>query len=290
MNHVLSNGELTVTIREHGAEPVSARRGACEYLWQGDPAFWSGRAPLLFPICGRLFGGTYRHEGRRFEMGIHGFARHCDFAAERLSETALRLTLRPSPETRRAYPFDFALTVEYRLDGAMLACEARVDNPGPGPLPFAFGAHPGFNVPLAGAGAFEDWELAFDEPCSPDRFLLSDACFQTGRKAPFALEGGRTLRLRHDLFDRDAIFLSRTSGAVTLRSARTERFVRVRYPDMPYVGFWHPPRTEAPFVCIEPWCGLPSFEGVEDDFAAKTDFFRLPPGTGRRLLHEITFG
>ena len=25
-----------------------------EYLWQGDPAYWKGQAPILFPIVGAL--------------------------------------------------------------------------------------------------------------------------------------------------------------------------------------------------------------------------------------------
>lgn len=53
--YVLKNDQLQVTFSTHGAEYISVKRGACEYIWQGDPAYWSGKAPMMFPICGRFF-------------------------------------------------------------------------------------------------------------------------------------------------------------------------------------------------------------------------------------------
>ena len=50
------------------------------------------------------------------------------------------------------------------------------------------------------------------------------------------------------------------------------------YPGFPYLGFWHKPKTEAPYLCIEPWHGLPSDEGVVDDLDTKHDMVRLPAG------------
>ena len=61
----LRSPELTVVIEDVGAQLASVRnvRGT-EYLWQGDPAVWPRRAPLLFPIIARLKGQQYTLEGK----------------------------------------------------------------------------------------------------------------------------------------------------------------------------------------------------------------------------------
>lgn len=289
MLYTLKNSQLTVTLSDLGAELVSVRcAGDCEYIWQGDPTYWAGHAPLLFPICGRLFDGRYTWEGKDYAMSIHGFARRSVFACEPVGDDGLRFTLCSSEQTRQVYPFDFAMTVEYHLSGKELSSQITFRNTGDTLLPAAIGLHPGFNVPLD-SGSFEDWYLEFSDPCSPDRLLFSDTCFMTGKKEAFLLENGKRLPLRHDLFDNDAIFLSRVGEEISLRSDKSDRHVTFRFPGFPYLGFWHAPRTEAPYVCIEPWCGLPSFDGEVDDFGKKCDMFRLCPGDEKTVAYSIVF-
>lgn len=288
--YTLSNDTLSVTLSSLGAELRSVRRGDCEYLWQGTPPFWAGRAPNLFPICGRLFEKRYTFAGHEYTMELHGFARFEEYEAQPDADgLGVRFRLAANDRTRAQYPFEFAFEVAYRLDGETVHCAIRVANAGKETLPFAYGAHPGFNVPLGGDGAFGDWFLEFGADCSPDRFILSPSCLQTGRRVAFPLAPGNRIPLRHDLFDDDAIFLSRCAASVTLASARSHRAVTMRYPDMPYLGIWHTPHTEAPFVCIEPWCGLPAYDGEVEDFSSRPDMFRLAPGAEKRLAYDIEF-
>ena len=39
--------------------------------------------------------------------------------------------------------------------------------------------------------------------------------------------------------------------------------------DMDYVGFWHATRSEAPYVCIEPWSSLPSRQDIVEDLSTQ---------------------
>ena len=55
------------------------------------------------------------------------------------------------------------------------------------------------------------------------------------------------------------------ADAVTLTSGQSGRYVKIRYPQMKYLGIWHTPRSEAPYVCIEPWSSLPSRQGIIED-------------------------
>jgi len=290
MVYTLKNEFLTVGISDLGAEIISVKNtDGCEYIWQGNEKYWAGQAPLLFPICGRLFGGKYTYRGKEYEMNLHGFARHSVFSAEMIGDNAIRFTLTQNDATLAVYPFDFTLSVEYRLTERQLLGGISVVNTGNTIMPFTVGLHPGFNVPLDN-GSFEDWYIEFTEPCSPDHIKMSDTCFLTGKNEAFYLEEGKRLPLKHELFDNDAIFLSRNSSEICLRSKQSSRYVRFTAEGFPYVGFWHKPCSDAPYVCIEPWCGMPSYDGETDDFSKKRDMFRIEPTEEKKLSYSLIFG
>jgi galactose mutarotase-like enzyme len=104
------------------------------------------------------------------------------------------------------------------------------------------------------------------------------------------LEGGRILRLRHELFDNDAIFLRNVASGVTLRCADGKRSVHMSYPNLPQLGFWHKPHSDAPYVCIEPWSSYPSPDGKVDDLETKQATHPLEPQGVYRNVYTITFG
>lgn len=292
MVYILENSTLKVSISDVGAELISAvhKHSGCEYIWQRNEEYWASSAPVLFPVCGRIYGGYYTYAEKKYEMGIHGFARHSKFEATDISDCSVTLRLRSDEQTKKVYPFDFILDITYTLDKATLTSSAVISNPSDTQvLPAAFGAHPGFNVPLTPGGKFEDYYLRFSEECSPDRLVLSDTCFDTGRREALTLEDGRTIRLSHRLFDNDAIFMSHAASSVTLMSDSDKRSVTLEYGDMPYLGLWHTTRSDAPFLCIEPWYGLPSYDGTTDDLAKKSDMFRIVPGSAKTVTYKITF-
>ena len=289
MIYTLKHDLLKIEVSDLGGELQSVKGNGCEYLWQGDPTYWTGRAPLLFPICGRFFGGKYTYAGKTYEMGTHGFLRHSLLSLVSNSDEELVLNLCANEDTRKQYPFDFSFTVTYTLSGNRLTISATVENTGKEVLPFAFGGHPGFNVPLDGKSDFSDWYLDFSKPCTPNELIFSDTCFDTGRTRLYALKDDQRLPLRHSLFDIDGVFLSGTPGQVRLKSDVSDRSVTLFYPDFPYLGLWHKPRSEAPYVCIEPWCGLPSPDGKIEALEKKTNVFRLASGEGKSLAFAIEF-
>ena len=65
----IGSGALTAAIDPLGAELWSLTDSAArEYMTDADPAFWTGHAPLLFPIVGMLNDGCYRLDGREYAM------------------------------------------------------------------------------------------------------------------------------------------------------------------------------------------------------------------------------
>ncbi len=288
MLYTLKNNELTVQISDEGAQIFSVLRGDCEYIWQADAKYWAGRTPLMFPICGRFFGTKYTHEGKEYSMGTHGFARHSTFSVLSANDTEIVLTLSENKYTLEQYPFSFRFTVTYKLEGNTVASTARIENTGDVMLPATFGAHPGFNVPLD-KGEYEDWYIEFSEDCTPNVIVHSDTCFVTGQKRPFPLKDSRIIELRHSLFAIDSIFFDRIAPTATLKSKKSDRSVTLSYEGFPYLGIWHMPRTDAPYICIEPWCGLPSYDGVTDELTQKNDMFHILPKKDKTLSYQISF-
>ncbi len=290
MMYILENDTLRVKVSSLGAELQSIRRTDkdVEYLWQGDNAYWARRASNLFPVCGRLAGGGYTYRGKRYELGSHGFARNMEWSVLHQKADSLTLQLTSNEETLAAYPFPFAVEMTYALSEDRLSVTTIVHNKGEESMPFAVGGHPGFNVPLTEGETFDDYVLEFDEVCQPLAFELAENCFFTGKMKALTLEEGCRLPLRHSLFDEDAIFVKDAAKGVTLRSTISEHSLHVAYPDYPYVGFWHCPKTEAPFVCIEPWTMGPSAENHWEDLEQKADMIHLDGGAVHRVNYTIT--
>ena len=275
----LQNENLTLRVDPFGAQMMELRsKYGTQYLWNGDPAYWKDRAPVLFPYVARLTNGSYTYCGVRYSMKIHGFAKDSVFSVEEQSADSVTLCLQDTPETLRQYPFRFTFRVRYALCGWTVAVTYSVRNEDEKEMMFGVGGHPGFRVPLAEDTAFEDYELRFSHACQPDRVGFTETCFLNGHDTPYPLENGTTIRLRHDLFGEDAIVLKNMARRVTLCSDKTNRSVTVTYPQMPYLGIWHMPHTDAPYVCIEPWASLPSRQDVVEELSCKSDLIHLAPG------------
>ena len=278
----LDNGVLSVRVSSIGGQLLSVKKDGKEYLWQGDPAFWEDRAPNLFPYIARLTKGTYTVHGKEYHLPIHGFLPAAEMKAEAQEESLLVLRLDADESTLACYPFVFTLRIRYELNQDTLRIAYEVENGGEEDMYFGIGGHPGFQVPLEDGLSFEDYFLEFESEGqsgtgaqTPVRIGFSPTCFLNGKDEPWPLEKGCRIPLRHDLFDDDAIVLSHTPKTVVLRSEKGGRGVRVCFPQMPYIGFWHAVKKPAPYVCIEPWSSLPSRQDVVEELSEQPGLIHL---------------
>lgn len=285
----IQNDKLCLTVSTLGAQMMSLRScEGIEYLWQGDPAYWPDRAPVLFPFIARLTNNRYRYRGKLYPMEIHGFANKMEFSPVEHGPEHLVLELKSTIVTVVRYPFDFTLRIRFSLERNRLCISFEVENQSDRYMPFGIGGHPGFRVPLLPDEQFTDYELEFTTPCQPDRVGFTEKLFLSGQDTPYPLLDGRRIDLHHGLFDEDAIVLKNMGREITLRSKLSHRGVCVSYPDMPYLGLWHAPKTDAPYVCIEPWSSLPSRQDVVEEFSCKSDMIQLAPRCTYRSAWSIT--
>jgi galactose mutarotase-like enzyme len=281
----LVSSELSADVAALGAELVRLDDAVGDpLLWNGDPAHWAGRAPLLFPIVGGLAGGAFRHRGRTFELPRHGFARRSRFTLVDRAAAHATFRLEASAATRAVWPFEFRLDVTHALAGATATTTAAVTNLSDEPMPTAFGFHPAFRWPLPGAGprAAHLVRFAHPEP-APIRRLDADGLVAPDpRPTPVV---GDTLALDDALFAEDAIVFDRLESRRLVFGAGSVRLA-VDFPDMPHLGIWTKPG--APFLCLEPWQGHADPAGSAGDLFDKPGMVRLAPGETRRFSMSAT--
>ena len=290
MEYTIQNDFLTVKISSVGAEIMSVKTAdGHEYLWQGDAKYWSGRAPIMFPICGRLFGGEYTYLGKTYTMPNHGFARKSQFSLKSASSSFVTLELVPNEEILSQYPFNFVFDVTFTLKDNTLDVKYEVKNKeAEKDLIFTVGGHPAFNVPLDKGLSFEDCYVEFSKRCEALRVDFSEACFLTHEDKVYEAGGTKRIDLKHSLFDNDAIFLYNVAKEIKLASDKTQRSVTMRFDGMKYIGLWHAPKTDAPYVCIEPWCGIPATDGKTDNLLTKEEMIHLPQGYTYKNGYSVT--
>lgn len=283
----IENGTLSARIDPLGAELVSLRDPhGRELMTDADPAFWTGHAPLLFPIVGRLNDDTLRVDGRSYPMKQHGFARRRLFDLVESRDTHATLVLRDDAETRAAFPFAFELRATYRLDGASLLTEIEVINPDlTATLPTSFGFHPAFAWPLPGGGAREGHRVLFDMD-EPDALAALDGgLIGSGTRA--SPLHGRTLHLSDDLFHDDAlIWMTPRSRSVRYGGA-TGPQLDIAFENLPTLAIWTKPG--AAFVCVEPWQGHADPAGFTGDVRDKPGIVAIPSGATRRFVMRVTW-
>lgn len=283
----LRRGALTATAETLGGELVSLR-GDREYIWGGDPAWWTGRNPVLFPIVGSLQNETVRFDGRDCHMGRHGFARRSEFTLAGQGGDYVVFQLCQSPETLAQYPYPFSLQVRHQLLEDGFSTTFTVENTGDAPMPFCIGAHTAFRCPLEEGKRFEDYQLVFDEPEVADSLLLNAAGILRSGQTERFLDHERILPLDYGVFARldTLIFQGLRSKGVSLTDRQSGRGVHLSYEGFPMVAFWTKPG--APFLCLEPWHGCAAFEDESGAFTDKPHCITLAPGQTKTLVYRVT--
>ena len=287
--HTLKNDILTIEVSAFGAELQSIRKGDIEYLWQGDPAYWGRRSPVLFPIVGSVWEKLYRVDGKVYELGQHGFARDMNFEKVSGSDTEVRYRLVSNDETLAKYPYPFVLEIAYRLNDNRLDVVWDVYNPSDKEMYFQIGAHPAFNYPDYAPDAKERGFFVFDRTTELECIRIKEkGCVDASVRYPLEIPEDGRMPIASDTFDKiDTIMMedSQVSEVKMLRADGTP-WLALAF-DAPVVGIWSPPHKVAPFICIEPWYGRCDRVGYEGEYKDKDWMNRLAPGERFSSVYTI---
>lgn len=287
----LTNGQLTIAVKEHGAELASIKCNGREYLWQADEAFWKRHSPVLFPIVGAVWNGEYRSHGNVYKMGQHGFARDMDFTLIAESDTELRYELVSNETTLQKYPYAFRLEIGYRITGNRIKVMWHVENTGDEEMAFQIGAHPAFFWPEASADCYckemrpAYFRITSDVNPLPLSVITEKGC--VGATAEVTMDDEGYLLLDEHTFDNDALIIEDSHiTKVTLCDASRKPYLSMEFTS-PLVGLWSPPKKNAPFVCIEPWYGRTDSAGYDGPYEAKPWIQHLAPASAFNAQYDI---
>lgn len=273
----LENDAVLVEIAAHGAElqRLFSKASKLEYLWNADSTYWGKHSPILFPFVGSLKANLYLYEGKSYEMSRHGFAREKIFEIEQVANQEVLFTLRDDEATRLVYPFKFLLTVRYRLDKKRLTCTYEVNNSSASKLYFSIGGHPAFRVPNTPETVYTDYFLKFNNDKSIVRWKLKDGLISDISEQIELVD--YQLPLSPQLFCDDAIVLKNMrSNEVMLGNRKNGHGLLFHFENFPYFGIWA--AKDAPFVCLEPWCGIADNVNHNQQLTEKEGIINLAPG------------
>lgn len=247
---ILQNDYLKVDIAPLGAElkSIISYKGT-ELLWQGNPLYWSKTSPVLFPIVGGVKNNYFEYKNEKYSLDRHGFARDCFFQEECISKNKLIYTLKSNAETLKRYPFDFVLQITYELLEKQLKCTYTVENTSKETMLFSIGAHPAFDL----QGDMTNYELLFSNDTILVCNTLKDGLI--AEKVKTIDLDNQKLALKPELFKEDALVLKNLkSNQLILKNKSTSEQFTFSFENFPYFGIWA--AKNAPFVCLEPWCGI----------------------------------
>ena len=276
----ITNECLKVTISSRGAELQSVLDAdGKERLWQGDPAFWTGRAPIMFPVCGGYKEDVYTMRGVRYPMNKHGYARLVEWQVEKVAPSRATFLL---TETQEGFPFVYTLRATYALEGASLRVSYEVENRDDQIFYFGLGSHEAYAL----EGPLEDYQIEFPEE---ENLLVSKLVGNLIEPAPYLLqEHTRTLEMKTEYFAVDAlVFRSLKSRSAVLRNRKTGQSVQVDFEGMDVFMLWTKPG--AGYLCLEPWTNAPDTIDTDGQIEHKPGMLCLQPGERAVRSHKITF-
>jgi len=264
----IANDQLTAGISPLGAELQSLKlnHNQHELIWQRDPAIWSGSAPILFPIVGRLIEGQYILDGKTYAMPIHGIVRAEPWTVTDHAEDYVTLEISDSETSRQSYPFRWKVVVRFELIGLELVVRYWITNLDTRTMYFSFGSHPAFNLDF-GSDQISDYVLRIenDGPALQRHKIVGGKLSKERYDLPWQ---GSDLPLSDTLLDGGAlVFVGLDSQKVVLLSTQDPRQILFDTGGAPDLGVWR--MRGAPYVCLEPWYGYDDPEDHDQQFVTK---------------------
>ena len=292
---VLKSDQLNVEFQTLGGALSSIKdKDDVEYLWQGDPTYWSGQAPVLFPICGSVRNDTVlydKEDGSQKEGKIprHGLVRKKEFTLVEQTDNSVTFAIEDDEEMYANYPYHFRLEITYTVTGKTIRTQYKIYNKeSEKSMPYFIGGHPGFNCPLLDDEVYEDYYLEFEKPetCTVPKPFPETGMLDLKDRNSW-LNNQKEIDLNYDFFSYDAVTLDELeSRTVALRSRKHDKGLKLHFKEFPNLIVWST-LNKGPFIALEPWSGLSTSIEEGDRLEDKKDVRILKPGDFDQVGFDI---
>lgn len=291
----LKSDDLQVEFQSLGGALSSIKdKDGVEYLWQGDPTYWSGQAPVLFPICGSVRNDTVlydQEDGSQVKGKIprHGLVRKKEFELVNQTENSVTFAIENDEEIYANYPYHFRLEITYTVTGKTIRTQYEIYNKeAEKSMSYFIGGHPGFNCPLLEDEVYEDYYLEFEksETCTVPKPFPETGMLDFKDRSSW-LENQKEIDLNYDLFSYDAVTLDNLeSRSVSLKSRKHDKGLKLHFEEFPNLIVWST-LNKGPFIALEPWSGLSTSLEEGDRLEDKKGVKVLKPGDIDHLGFDI---
>jgi galactose mutarotase-like enzyme len=223
-------------------------------------------------------------------MNKHGFARNSEFTVYKVTDSSVTLVLKDSAFTKEFYPYSFSFYVTHTLLKNGFTTNYRIVNQSDSKIHFNIGGHVGVRCPILPEEEFQDYEIAFDKPLTLSAYFTSDDNPIEKGQLSSLMKNTDTLSLSYDLFKKGAVIIDQIgSHNLQLRHRQNHRGVSFEYDGFPVLALWTFGKKKAPYLCLEPWHGLPAMDGDSEIFMNKSYIISLKPEESKQLQYTLKF-
>lgn len=272
MNYILKHDELEIEINSHGAEQEHLHYLGKDYMRVRDE-FWNRKAPVLFPIVGKLRDLRTFIDSKEYHMNQHGLARDLEFKLKSQKDDELVFSVTYDDETLIHYPYKFELDISYKLKGRKEIVTYTVKNIDDKDIYFNIGGHPGFRLPMYENEKFEDYKVEFEcvEDFNAPTVNLENGTLDFVHTIPY--KNISKIDLNYKYFEIDAIVVPNIKSKYVKLVNKNNKGILFEYNNFNTLAIWTKPN--APFVCLEPWKGYADHSDSNYDFKSKDDIVKL---------------
>ena len=275
-----------------------------------DPHFATGEGrpsghgiPILFPFPNRIRAGSFQWKGESFELpsevvgddgasnAIHGFCLDRPWrvtAADSHFVVGEFQLSKDAPERLKCWPADCLIEIRYELRGPTLRADIKIANPSDVDLPWGFGTHPYFRLPL---GAKSDVSQCVVYAPASEEWELID-CLPTGNRKP--IDRSKDLRegAEFNQLKLDDVLTDLVSQEGTIETSIVDQQAGIEVTQRSEAIFgelvvYTPP--DRPAVCLEPYTCVTDAINLEPK-GIETGLQVLEPGEEIRTWIEISAG
>ncbi len=249
-----------------GGQTISVIDAAEGFEGGGKAPSHSG-IPLLFPFPNRIRGGRYSWDGKDYVLpeslvgyegsgnAIHGFCLDRPWRVLSQTDSSVTAVFRISqdaPERLPLWPTDGEIEICYSLNDGCLRADITIRNPTDKPLPWGFGTHAYFRLPLGATS--EAGRCTIYAPVS--KCWKLDGCLPTGEINDLPANGKLSESPYFETLKLDDVYtaVAAEGGVVTCRIVDDEagtQIVQRCVDSFREIVAFTPPWTTA--VCLEPY-------------------------------------
>ena len=222
-------------------------------------------------------------------MGQHGFARDMEFQLLTSKSDEIWFVLNASDETIAKYPFIFSLEIGYKLEKNNIKVMWKVKNNDTKEMYFSIGAHPAFYCPINDGEEQSQCYIKTDCKNEFTYFKIAEGGVKdTSATYKITVDNKGIFNITKNMFDDDALIVEDNQiHSLSLLDSNKNEYVKVEF-DMPLCGIWSPAKKNAPFICLEPWCGRCDSKDFDGELQDREYGNKLKPSEEFESGYSIT--